>query len=155
MLFRSVEQLFKILGISKYRFVKKNDGIEGANVVLEGKTIGQIEVENVVTFELDLTEALKHTTSKKIYVEPAKFPPIIEDVRVEIAPHYTFHEIESEIKKVSALVYDVALLDVYENKKTFRITFLDRKRNLSNEDILPIRNDIYKTLESEFKAIVG
>jgi phenylalanyl-tRNA synthetase beta chain len=148
-----VEQILNLLGIKNYNFSKKDDGVEGAVVNVGTKKVGVIEVLGEVTFEIDITELLKHARETKVYKEPAKFPPIIEDLRFEIAPHYTFHEIESEIKKVSDLVYDVALLDVYENKKTFRITFLDRTKNLTNEDVAPIRDTIYNCLSTNFKAI--
>ena len=97
----------------------------------------------------------KYATSEKIYLSTAKFPPIIEDIRIEVSPHFTFHDIEKEIKDASDLVKDVSLLDVYKNKKTFRITYLNRKRNLTNEDVTPVREKIQRLLEKEFKAVIG
>lgn len=150
-----LEQLFKVLGIEKYSFSKKEDGIEGAICKINGKNVGTIEVEEEIAFELDLSEILKHAKLNKKYIEPSKFPESIEDVRVVISPHYTFHEIESEIEKIDERVKNVSLLDVYENKKTFRITYLDRTKNLTNEEITKIREKVYKILETKFKATIG
>ena len=150
-----VEQLFKLLGIKKFGFKKKDDGIEGALIEVNGKLIGQIEVGETISLEIDLQLLLEYVSSKKTYIEPAKFPPIIEDVRVEIAPHYSFSKLSKSIKEVNELISDVTLLDVYKNKKTFRITYLNRMRNLTNEDVTPIRGQIESLLTSEFKAKIG
>jgi len=150
-----VEQLFKTIGITKYSFEKKNDGIEGATIKIAESYIGSIEIGDEISFELDLFELLKHASAKKIYVEPAKFPPIIEDVRIEIAPHYGFQKVVKTIKEVNELVHEVTLLDVYDTKKTFRITYLNRMANLTNEDITPIREEIYSILTTKFKAKIG
>lgn len=150
-----IEQLLKLLGILNYSFDKKNDGIEGANIQVKGNTVGSIEVGEEVSFELDLVTLLLHASAKKIYKEPAKFPPIIEDVRVEIPAHYGFSKIVKAIKEVDELVHDVSLLDVYGNKKTFRITYLNRAANLTNENIAPVRDAINTTLTTKFKARIG
>ena len=150
-----VEQLFKTLGITKFGFEKKNDGIEGATISIKGSAVGSIEVGEEITFELDIAQLLSHASAKKTYKEPAKFPPIIEDVRIEIPAHYGFTRIVKTIKEVNELVHDVSLLDVYGNKKTFRITYLNRTANLTNEDIAPIRDAINSVLTTQFKAKIG
>lgn len=150
-----LEQLFKILGVEKFSFSKKEDGIDGAICKINGKNVGTIEIGEEVSFELDLAEILNYATTEKKYMEPSKFPESIEDVRVQIPPHYTFHEIENEIEKIDERVKNVSLLDVYENKKTFRITYLDRTKNLTNEELTKIREKIYKILETKFKATIG
>jgi len=151
----TIEQLFKMLNITEFSFDKKDDGIKGAFIKLAGKTIGHIDAEEEIAFELDLEQVLKSASLKKVYVVPNKFPPIIEDVRIEIDQQYTFAQITDSVKEVSSLVRDVSLLDVYQSKKTFRITYIDKKRNLTNEDIAPVREKIIKTLEKKFKAIAG
>jgi len=148
-----VEQLFRILGIQKYSFEKKNDGIDGAWIKMNDKLIGQLDVEDAIAFELDFTQLLLSASPEKNYIQPAKFPPIIEDVRIELASHYGFTKIEKAIKGVSELVH--SLLEVYENKKTFRITYLNRKANLKNDEITPIRQKVEDILTSKFKAKIG
>lgn len=151
-----VEQVFRILGITNYGFKKRSDGIEGAFVTYNKAIVGGIEVEEEeATFELDIQELLKHATSHKKYKEPTKFPPAIEDIRIEVSPHYTFKEISDIISSQDERVGDVKLLDVYQNKKTFRVIFLDRTKNLTTEEITPMREKIYKALEKEFKAKIG
>lgn len=150
-----VEQLFKVLGISKFGFEKKDDGIDGATITVKETVVGSIEVGEEISFELDLVPLLSFASAKKVYKEPSKFPPIIEDVRVEIPAHYGFQKIVKAIKEVNDLVHDVSLLDVYGTKKTFRITYLNRMANLTNEDITPLREEIYSILTTKFKAKIG
>jgi phenylalanyl-tRNA synthetase beta subunit len=150
-----VEQLFKVLGITKFGFEKKDDGIDGAIISTKGSIVGSIEVGEEITFELDLAQLLIIATAKKTYKEPAKFPPVIEDVRVEIPAHYGFLKIVKAIKEVDNLIHDVSLFDVYGTKKTFRITYLNRLANLTNEEITPIRERIYTVLMTKFKAKIG
>lgn len=151
-----VEQVFHILGISDYSFSRREDGIDGAVIKFGKQKIGTIEIEgDETTFELDIQELLKYATSHKKYKEPTKFPPAIEDVRIEASPHYTFKEIADIISSQDDRVKEVSLLDVYQSKKTFRIVFMDRTKNLTAEDITPMREKIYKALEDNFKAKIG
>lgn len=149
------EVLFSILGVGKPEFEQREESTKGANIILKGKSIGYIEDEDEVTLELDFSYLLTKASSSKKYLPPPKFPPIIEDVRVEIPSHYNFSKIKAEICNVDELVFDASLLDVYQNKKTFRIIFQDQRKNLTNEEIAPIRKKILSLLESKFKAKIG
>ncbi len=150
-----IEQIANILSINTLSFEKSTEVFDGASVLVAGKTVGKIEVDSDVTIEINLTELLKHANSKKKYKEPAKFPPIIEDVRVEIPAHYPFSKIEKSIKEINPLIYSVSLLDVYKTKKTFRIIYQDRKKSLTNEEITPLRKSVEDLLMSQFKATLG
>ena len=150
-----VEQIFEILGIGNYKFVRKEDGFEGADVKIKGKYVGEIEIDEFISLEINLEEVLKSADLGKKYIEPPKHPAAIEDVRIEVAPHYTFHEIEADIKSTDERVVDVSLLDVYKNKKTFRIKYQDRSKNLTQEEITIMREKVYKILQSNFKAKLG
>jgi len=151
-----VEQVLILLGITQYEFQEKKDGIEGAYIIIGKSRVGLIEIdEDAVSFEIDLSTLLGLAVSQKKYIPTAKFPPIIEDVRVELAEEASYDQIVSTITKVSPLISNVSLLDQYENKKTFRITFLNREKNLTNEEIVPVRELIYKALKKAFNAHIG
>lgn len=150
-----IERLFQILGISDYAFKRKEDGLDGAEICIKNNKVGSIEKDEEITFELDLSEILEHVSLKKVYTPPSKFPPIIEDIRVEIASKYSYKDVVEKIKKASQLIYEVTLLDVYKDKKTFRVLFLDKEKNLTNEEVLPVRERLYKLLEADFNAKIG
>lgn len=152
-----VEQLAHLMGLSYLTFKDGESIGDEIGVFYKGKKIGDIELldKNTVNFELNFSCLLEYANLKKSYKIPPKYPPIIEDVRVRTDSKTTFDEIVKFIKKQSTVIKNVELLDVYDNKKTYRIYFQDATRNLTNEDIAPIREKLYKSLEKEFNATIG
>ena len=144
-----IEQLLSDLGIENVGFEHTTKGGEGAEIFINTKNIGEIEIldENLINFELNFEEITRHATLKKMYTPIAKFPPIIEDMRFEIAEDVSFGKITNTIKKQNSLIVSVDLLDTYKTKKTYRIKYQDPERNLTNEDITPIREKITKAIE--------
>ena len=55
------------------------------------------------------------------------------------------------MRSVNKLITKVELLDTYKNKKTFRIYYQDKKRNLTNADVKPIREQLTKILQKNSK----
>lgn len=108
--------------------------------------------EEGVLFEINLSEALEKMKIQKKYVPVPKYPPIIEDITLAIDPKTKYARVVDVIVSQSKLVNKVELLDEYENKKTFRITYQSPERNLTSEDIEPIRSKITATLKKSFKA---
>ena len=106
-------------------------------------------------FEINLSELLEKASLTKLHkkFKPVpKYPPIIEDLTIEIDPKVKYSDIVKEIEAQSRLIHKVELLDEYQNKKTFRITYLSQDRNLTSEDIEPIRSKITTALKKSFKT---
>lgn len=150
-----VERVLQIFGIKDFSFVKKDYGLDGADITIGKEKVGTIEILEVATFEMNLAQLLEHATPQKAYRVPPKFPPIIEDIRVEIPSKFTYAQVKKTIAAIDPLIDDVSLLDVFQNKRTFRITYLDKTRNLTNEEIVPVREKIMKTFEKEFEAVLS
>lgn len=152
-----VEQLLITMGIKGIIF-KKGDLLgDEVDVYYKNNKLGDVEILDSSTgnFELNFPLLLEFASLKKAYKEPPKYPPIIEDVRITTDKKVLFSEVVDIIKDQDSIVKSVELLDVYGNKKTYRIYFQDLLKNLTNEDILPIRKKIYKALEKKFSAIIG
>lgn len=150
------ESVFSILGLNKPKFTIKEDSIKGAYIQYEDNNIGYIEEDEDLLLELDLSILLKSANSSKKYTPPSKFPPIIENVRVEFPKHYSFDSVVKAIKNISDLVEDVAIFDEYKEKKiTYKITYQSKHKSLSNDDIIPVRERIHKILIEKFKAKIG
>ncbi len=149
-----IEELMYDLGVKKLEFKKRESGGYGAQIYIEKDYLGEIEIldDAIADFELNFEIIKKYANLKKTYREIAKFPPIIEDVRIIVGKDITFQEIISLIKKQSSLIAEVSLLDVYENKKTFRIKYLHPEKTLTNEEVSKIREKVYSVLEKELKA---
>lgn len=152
-----IEGLFITLGVSKYEFKKTEIGGAGSDIYVWGKKIGEIEIleRSLIDFEINFSELLKYVSMKKTYTPVPKFPPAIEDIRIIIDPKVEYTKIVSTIKKASTLVTQVELLDIYENKKTFRITYQSRENNLTGTEISDIREKITSRLKQDLNAEIA
>lgn len=150
-----IEQLFEDLGIINYKF-KQRKGEPGANVVIDEKQVGYIEIlnNNTIDFELEFESLLKHANIKKIYKPLAKFPPLVEDITFVLSEGTNTEDVTSEIKLQSFLIIDVSLKDQFENSRTFHIVYQAQDRNLTNKEVSEIREQIIKGIVGKFKASV-
>ncbi len=149
-----VEQIATDMGVS-ISFTQ-SDERNGANILLNNKIIGAIEIldSSLADFELDFSQMLANATTTKNYKPIIKHPPMIEDLRVQISNDIAYDKIVNTITKQSSLIKDVGLLDVYEDKKTFRIIYQHPQRNLTNDEITNVREKIIRAIEKELKAKV-
>jgi len=150
----TLEQLFSDLGIEKVSYRSLERGGDGADLSIGKEYLGYIEVldKNLINFEISVPVLLRHVSLKKIYKPIAKFPPIIEDFRFQLPESVTFDQVVNLIKKQDKLVADVSLLDVYKDKKTFRVSYQDPTKNLTVQDIVKVREKIINHIESDFKG---
>lgn len=150
-----IEQLLTDLGIINIKFKQKKDS-PGADVFIEGKEIGYIEIldNNTIDFELNFEEILNFTNVKKTYKPLAKFPNIIEDITFILSEEINTEDIIDEIKLQNLLIKGVTLKDEFENSKTFRITYQAEDKNLTNKDVEKIRYQIIEAVSEKFKASV-
>lgn len=100
----------------------------------------------VAFFDLDLLNLLPFTGGLKKYVPISKYPPIVEDLSFVVPEKVTVAQIIETMQTQSALIKKVELVDMYENTRTFRITYLSYEGNLTDNDIKPIREKIIKGL---------
>ena len=149
-----IENLFVTLGITHYSFKIISSGGEGADVLLDETRIGSIEIydDSIHIFELEFDSIAQLSNNRKNYNPIPLYPPIIEDIRLSLDEGTTFKELVKYIQDQSNLIQKVTLLDIFEDKKTFRIYYQDRTRNLTNEDVAPIREKLIKSLEKKFNA---
>lgn len=94
------------------------------------------------SFNYDLFE--KEANVSKIYQPISKFPPIIEDLTLTIPEGTLIGELMEKIKTMSKLIVNVELISTHERNFSFRITYQDQTKNLTDEDILPIRKKLEK-----------
>jgi len=149
-----IEQLLTDLGIQNYKFKEK--GEPGADIFIGSDRLGYIEIlnANLIDFELSFEIILKHATLKKIYKPIAKFPPLFEDITFVLGEGIKTEDVTEEIKLQSFLIREVSLKDQYENAKTFHIIYQAEDRNLTNIEIVEIREGIIKAISEKFEASV-
>lgn len=142
-----VEQLGTDLGI-QFTFKIAKESV-GADVSIGREHVGTIEEldDEIVNFELNFEKIAAHATLKKKYIQLSKFPPIVEDLALEIDEDIPTGEIITIIKKQSPLIKEVTLLDKYKNKRTFHIIYQSDERNLVTTEIGEIREKITAVLQ--------
>lgn len=152
-----IEQLLNDLNIKGFSFKERDEGGEGADIYLGKEHLGDIEVydKGLVDFELNFSLILKHVSLKKVYKPASKFPPAIEDLRLQLPEKVTYDNVVTLIKKQSNIVHSVHLLDVYKDKKTFRITYQHPEKSLTAGEITEVREKIVKALEEKLKVKVA
>lgn len=151
-----IEQLCSDLNIRQLTFTPAEEITNGAHIIVANKSIGTIEIldESVVNFELNFDELITHANNKKVYTPLAKYPPVIEDISVILPDDVLTGEVIGEIYKQSRLINEVTLFDRYKNSRSFRIIYQDTDRNLTTEDVAPIRLKIIHMLEDTFAGKV-
>jgi len=148
-------QLLTDLGIKNITFKNSERGGLGASLYLNKEYLGEIEVldNNLVDFEINFDIVLKFANLKKEYKALNKYPPVIEDISVVTEDAKT-EDIITQIQKQSELIADVSLADRFENSRTFHIVYQHPEKNLTNEDIAPVRKKIIASLKNAFKAVI-
>ena len=93
--------------------------------------------QNIFYWEIPMHELLKIATEIKLYTPVSKFTPIVEDVNLIHSEKY--ETIVKQLKTVSPLIKSVELIDKFQDKLTLRLTFHSDEKQLSSEDVAPIR----------------
>lgn len=149
-----LEQLFTDIGIKNIHFKKEEDIDEKIDIYCNNSIIGEVEMleSNLIDFEINFVKMIKHATLKKVYTPASKYPPIIEDIAFVFDKPIIVGDVITLIKKQDAIIKDASLLDTYEDTKTFHVIFQHNERNLTAEDVTPIRNKIITAVKDTFKA---
>lgn len=150
-----MENLLEDSGIKNYKFKNRTDNT-GANVFIDNKEIGYIEIisSELIDFEVSFDDLLTNANLKKIYKPLGKFPPIVEDITFVLGDEINTQDVIEEIKLQSFLITNVSLKDQFESSRTFHIIYQATDKNLTNEEIAEIRNQIIKSISGKFRAKV-
>ncbi len=111
---------------------------------LNGGWLAEIELEGVETID----------TVK--YNPLPKFPAVIRDLSLIIPQGVLWSEIFAEISKISPLIENIQVFDVYEERGSisFSIVFRSAERTLASSEVEAVMDDIVKSLQDKFKASI-
>ena len=127
----------------------------GISYPIELGGYGSIQiVESSTILELDVSLLVKNAKPAKQYRPPPKYPPIYEDFTFVVPPKTAIGPMMDALKSTHPLVSDVSLLDTYEDTQTYHITYLSRDKNLTDEDVRPVREKLMKTVYEKFGATI-
>lgn len=149
----TVDSLQKFLGWPNLEWVKyeakanisydinkyiKHAAISTLNDRLLG-TIGYLDNGWVGT-ELNWTTLLELSNNAPTLQKSLSYMPIVEDFTIKVPEQTTYAEVEKKIRALSKLIKAVELIDQYQNKWTFRITFNSARKQLQSADIQGVRS---------------
>jgi phenylalanyl-tRNA synthetase beta chain len=106
----------------------------------------------ITILELDIQKLHLYKSPMKKYRPIPKYPASFEDIALVIPEQTLIGPMIDDIKKINPLINDVTLLDSYKNVRTFHVTYQSTNKNLTSEDILPIREKILRMLSSKYQA---
>lgn len=149
-----IEQLLLDLGIKNVNFKASEKGSMGASVYIDKEYLGEIEALDIhlINFELNFEIILKHANNKKVFKPFAKYPPVVEDITVVAPENIKTEDIIEDIKSQDKIISKVSLKDTFKDSRTFHLVYLDEDKNLTKQDITPIREKIISSLENNFQA---
>jgi phenylalanyl-tRNA synthetase beta chain len=148
-----LEQLAHECRIPSLHFKQTTTGID---ISIQKTTVGEIVIHgpNLISWEIDLALFLKNATSKKTYTPLRKFPSVYEDLSVIVDPDTSTKDIIELIESHDPLIQAVTLLDRYEDTRTFHIMYQSEEKNLTSQDITPIREGLVVKLKKHHNAVI-
>jgi len=106
----------------------------------------------VTVLLLDISLLLKNEKIVSQYQSIPKYPPSFEDIALIVPEKTLIGPMIEDMKNLDPLIADVTLLDQYQNTKTLHITYQSNTKNLTGEDIRPIREKLLKLVASKYQA---
>lgn len=135
---------------------------QSADLYIENKEVGCLgKINNQILklfgvkidlnlFYLNKNLLIKHATNNRKFTPIPKNPPTIEDLALIVQKNISVGSIVQLIKSVSTLIYGVELIDIYEDTRTFRVTYLCPEKTLKDSETGKIRHDILNNLNKTY-----
>lgn len=130
-------------------------------IIRDGKNkvkIGSIMIldKELIAIELTLKNLISVAKKYPRYQKLIKTATIIEEMTFTLSGNTAVGELIQAFSKADPRIKKVELLDIYKNNYSFSFIFQDKKVNMSSEEVEPIRQNIVKIGQDEFKArLVG
>lgn len=126
-------------------------GIYGCITVVNRALLQKIGIAQPVTIlEIHMDQVMKHLNSTKTYIPVAKNPSIVEDLAFVVPDKFEIGPLIDTLSHAHPLISNVSLLDAHEQTRTFHIEYQDAKRNLTNDDITPVRIQLIELAKTKF-----
>ncbi len=106
----------------------------------------------ITKLSLDIGRLVMHAQTRKTYVPVPRYPPIVEDLSFVVPDRFHVLPLITAFSSAHELVRHVTLLDVHKNTRTFHITYQDISRNLTGDEIVPVRNKLIDIATNQFGA---
>lgn len=132
-----------------------NFGSLGTVGIIDQNLLLQLGIKKPVTiFELSVDKLVAHAKPGRVYTSIPKFPPVVEDMAFIVPPQFSVGPLMEAFKHAHKLIHDVTLLDMHKDTRTLHITYLSPTRNLTVDDIRPIREKLIQLAQTKFNAVL-
>jgi len=144
------------LVIQPIEIERKSMMIQQAQIFVRepGKEVlqGTIEIleNDMVAVSISLSAFLRIVKSHPTYQPLPKTSTILEDITFTLPERTLTGVLITEVKKLSPFLTSVGLKGIYQHNCTFTFTYHNPGKNLTAEDIIPIRKKMVKYVEKQF-----
>ena len=172
-----VENLLDYLGLNNRYTLRLSDNLPkeihpkiNSEIIVDGNALGyfgklhpNVSKEDIYVCELSLTQLFTHKTSDIKYSELNKYPTIEKDVAFVVDKSVLAEDLVKDIKSSGGkLLTNIKIFDVYtgnkidENKKSiaYNLTFEDKTRTLTEEEVMAIFNKIIDNVCHKYNATI-
>jgi phenylalanyl-tRNA synthetase beta chain len=157
-----IEALCDMLFIPRLDVTPSHENPLSAHLTVteEGKTIelGQIAVlpNEMVAVSIQVTALMVVAHSHPRYQPLPKTAPVVEDFTFTLPEQTPVGTVMQTMQSLNNLIESVTLLDIYQHNYSFRVEYRNPHRNLSTEDVEPVRKQIIAHLSTVYQAsLVG
>lgn len=137
--------------------VEADPDMRQGKLIIEGEEIGKIWVNGKKTcIEIAMKQLLPHIQSHPNYQPLPKTASVKEQLTFTLPEKTALGPIISFIENLDKNIKQVSLGETYQKNVTFHIEYWNSGKNLSNEEIKPIREKIVEKVQKKFSAeLVG
>lgn len=155
-----IEELLAELNISyKVEVSEKKSFRAGSRIefVSNGKPfaeLGVLEETEQIYFESEIEKLNKLYSTTPTFTAIPKYPAQIEDITLDIPEKTKITEVINTALETSKFVSAFELKDIYGNSYTFRVSYLDLEKTLTDKEVEALRNKIISALKTKFGITV-
>lgn len=125
------EAMLEEMGVEDYDFEVR---------VLESNTYG---------IEVSFSDLIADATKVKAYKQISPYNAIKEDITIKVNKDIKYTQIEALIKGTSTLINRIELKDLYNDSLTLSLEYFNSSKQITGEEVEPIRNEIIDRLEKD------
>ncbi len=112
--------------------------------------IGFPENSSNVYYEFEVSKLFGLTQKTTVYTEISKYPSQVEDITFTLPEKTMVGKVLEEIRYLQSTINNAELRDIYKNSYTFRISYHDNTKTLTDKEVEQIRNKILQKVKEKF-----
>lgn len=112
--------------------------------------VNEIQDQSITILYLYLDIFVKNASLKRVFTPISKYPSVMEDLAFLVPEKFAIGPLMTAFQKAHTLVESVTLLDAHEHTRTLHIVYQNKEKNLTSEDVLPVREKLIKLAEQSF-----